>query len=500
MGIFSKLFPKASDDSADVTEEAEPAPARAAEASPPHSTNDPDKNARAKASPAVPSAAKADPAPSAPSSAARLTSAAGGAPVRAPPRPAAAQQAAARPVRAPAAPKPRPPSPSRPDHPPAPPIPRSAMRSSPEIDKADPALIAAGLTREAATPPRRRSSRRPPAPLPEQPATGSGILASIADTFERLLSGDDVDSGFAALERRRSDRAPPSEGIANADLTEVRELFANLAANHVRQVRDFMIDVRWGQATTDWIEICEPAILSLRRASDRLAFPELSLALDKFCETLRGTRANGAHTIEGERRDAILAGHALLAEIMPQAFALDLDRSQRETVILQALLAQIPDVRKVTIDKLYAAGLTTLEAMLLANAADIVATTGIEPLLAERIVERFRVYREQVKAHAPDPTRLAERERIKQLLAMLRLQQGEYDRLDAQWSKEASVRKKELRQARAQTLNDINVILARLGEVDVLHQLERASFEQKVVRIESFLREATQKYEAQGPG
>src|SRR5262249_50621031 len=153
---------------------------------------------------------------------------------------------------------------------------------------------------------------------------------------------------------------------------------------HVRQVRDFMIDVRWGQATVDWIDVCEPAIHSLRRASDRLTFPELSAALDNFAATLRATRTNGAHNIEGAGRAAILARHPVLAEIMPQAFALDLDRTQRESVILQSILAQIPDVRKVTIDKLYGAGLTTLEAMLLATPEDVVATTGIEPFLAER--------------------------------------------------------------------------------------------------------------------
>jgi hypothetical protein len=183
---------------------------------------------------------------------------------------------------------------------------------------------------------------------------------------------------------------------------------------------------------------------------------------------------------------------------MPQAFALDLDRSQREGVILQSLLAQIPDVRKVTIDKLCGAGVTTLEVMLLATPEDLVSTTGIEPEVAEKIVERFRAYSQEVKANAPDPTRAHERERIAELVAHLHELQAEWDRADAEWSMEANARKRELRQARAQTLNDLNVVLARLGEVALLSELERTSFEQKVVRVEAFLREASEKYEQAG--
>ena len=91
---------------------------------------------------------------------------------------------------------------------------------------------------------------------------------------------------------------------------------------------------------------------------------------------------------------------------MPQAFALDLDRTQREAAILQSLLLQVPEVKKVTLDRLYAAGLTTLEAMFLATPGDIAATTGIPESLAEQIVERFQAYRAQVQADAC-PTRRA---------------------------------------------------------------------------------------------
>jgi hypothetical protein len=333
-------------------------------------------------------------------------------------------------------------------------------------------------------------SVRPTAPA-MTPADGT---PSIADTFERLLASD-VEAGFAAFEREPG--SAPHIDVSLTDLAEVRSLFAQLAANHVRQVRDFMIDLRWSDATVDWIGICLPALSSLRRAADKLELRELVAALDRFSAVLSGAQVGGARTIDGDTRAAILHSYDALSTVMPQAFALDLDRSQREGVILQSLLLQVPEVKKVTLDKLYAAGLTTLEAMLLANPGDVAATTGIDEALAVRIVERFRTYKDQVKTAVPDVTRAHEREKIAELTARLRSEHVAFESAAQGWTREADEKKKELRKARAQTLLDIQVVLARLGEVDRLKEIERLPFERKLAHLEAFLDEARDKYLAQ---
>ncbi|HEY1693304.1 MAG TPA: helix-hairpin-helix domain-containing protein [Polyangiaceae bacterium] len=338
-------------------------------------------------------------------------------------------------------------------------------------------------------------AQKPASVRPMAPAmTPTDGVASIADTFEKLLASD-LDLGFEAMEKEPG--SSPHIDVSLTDLAEVRSLFAQLAANHVRQVRDFMIDLRWSDATVDWIGICDPALKSLRRAADKLELGELCAALDLFSETLAKARAPGARTIEGSGRESILECYKELAEVMPQAFALDMDRSQREAVILQSLLLQVPDVKKVTIDKLYAAGLTTLEAMLLATPGDVAATTGIDEALATRIVERFREYREQLKAAHPDATRAQEREKVSELTARLRREHEDFEAVAKGWSREAEEKKKELRKARAQTLLDIQVVLARLGEVERLKEIERLPFDKKLVHLEAFLEEARDKYVAQ---
>jgi hypothetical protein len=340
-----------------------------------------------------------------------------------------------------------------------------------------------------------RNSVRPTAPEMMMAAPSSNGQASIADTFERLLSSEDLEAGFASMETPTA--TPGAHSVAMTDLAEVRLLFAQLAANHVRQVRDFMIDLRWSEATIDWLPICEPALRSLRRAADKLELTDLCEALDRFSASLGEATASGAKTIAGAAREALLARYDELGRLMPQAFALDLDRTQREAAILQSLLLQVPEVKKVTLDRMYAAGLTTLEAMFLATPGDIAATTGIPEGLAALIVERFQAYRDQVKATVPDATRARERERIAELTARLRRECDDYERAAESWSRGSGDQKKELRKAREQTLLDIQVVLARLGEVDRLAQLERLPFEKKLAHLESFLEEARDKYVAQ---
>jgi hypothetical protein len=322
------------------------------------------------------------------------------------------------------------------------------------------------------------------------------MQVSIATTFERLLRVDDLDLDLASLDPKAK-KEPTAGALAASDLHEVRGLFAQLAANHVRQVRDFMIDLRMTDATVDWIEVCEPALRSLRRAADKLELTDLCAALDAFCGALSGHRAAGSRTVEGESRRMLLARYEELSALMPQAFALDLDAGQREAAITQSLLLQVPEVKKVTIDRLYAAGLATLQAFFLATPGDVAAAAGIAEPLAARIVERFRAYRDQVRGSMPDATRATEREQLAQLIARLRTEHDEHERVAESWTDEAKLRKRELRDARARTVLEIQLVLARLGEVEWLREIERLPFERKLVRLEAFLCEARDKYAQQ---
>jgi hypothetical protein len=353
--------------------------------------------------------------------------------------------------------------------------------------------------RRSSKPPK-KSVRPPPASVPEALDTTPALTllddaSSIASTFESLLG--DLDEHFGAIVENEFQQARPGQDHTAGDLNEVRALFAELSAHHMRSVRDFMIDVKWGEATQDWLPVCEPAVRSLHRAAERLEIADLSTALQHFGDALNDANkpeAADGKTLTTETRDKLLASYDKLIELMPQAFALEMDRSQREAVILQSLLLQIPDVRKVTIDKLYAANLTSLDVMFIASVDEIVQTTGIEKWLAQRIVDRFQAYRHEMKAGGVDATRSGEHDKLTMLAAELKTQHAAFEDASAAWMGDAAARRKQMRQARHATLLQIKVLLARLGEVERLQAIERLPFEQKITELEAYLESARDKY------
>jgi hypothetical protein len=345
------------------------------------------------------------------------------------------------------------------------------------------------LPRAGTPPPSRNGSLRPPPPSkrdsvrPPPAATFEGFdEGSIAHAFDELLS--EGTSGLVGCD-------------THVDLAPVRELFAALAANHMRHVRDFMIDVKWGEAPREWIEICIPAVASLRRAADRLDLAELAVGLDGFAAELRARTSEPARTIAGAAKEKLLESYAHLVETLPQAFALDSDTSQREAVIIQSLCLSVPDVRKVTIDKLHAAGLTSLKTLFDAKPEEIAQVAGIPEGLALRIVERFQAYRRELQNASPQDARAAERDRLAALTATLREQHDGYEEAARGWSPEAKGKKRDLFRLREETWLAISLLLARFGEVERIQGIERVPFAQRIAQLAEYLDEARQKYRSE---
>lgn len=326
-----------------------------------------------------------------------------------------------------------------------------------------------------------RPSQRPPAPSDPAFLLEDLDEGSIAFAFDALIS----------------DEAPASaRGTESFDYTPVRELFAELAANHMRHVRDFMIDVKWGEVTRDWIHICVPPVRTLRRAAERLEIGDLGAALELVEQELEAANAVGGQLLSVDEKKRLLDAYEELVKILPQAFALDRDKTQREAVIVQALLLQVPDVRKVTIDKLHAAGLTSLTALFAANVSDMAHVAGIPESLAERIVARVQAYRSELQTWSKGDARAAEREKLAGLQGKLKQHHDEYEEAASTWGPDAKAKKRGSFLAREETWLAISVLLARFGDVDRLQGIEKVPFAERIAQLSEYLREAKTKYES----
>jgi hypothetical protein len=216
--------------------------------------------------------------------------------------------------------------------------------------------------------------------------------------------------------------------------------------------------------------------------------PELCAALQAYAAELQRAAGQPEGMLGPESREALVVAYGRLSEHLPEVFALEGERDRREAIIVHALLEQVPDVRRLTIDRMYAAGLTSLETLFLAKTDDIAATTGIGETLAARIVARFAAYKVEA-SELVDPSHRAECERLSGLARELRRLNERFVALADAWADEAPAEKKRLRRARTEILLQAKVLLARLGEVDRIALLERLPFARKIENIEAFVRE-----------
>jgi hypothetical protein len=321
------------------------------------------------------------------------------------------------------------------------------------------------------------TQRRKPLDIPESAPSpvsgGKSITGEIDAAFERMVGDNPMSS------------APPAH-----DLTGMRELFAQIAANYMRQVRDFVIELQWAEVSRDWLTICLPAVRGLRSAAGAVKIEGLCEALDAFIETLARAEQEKARSIGGPMREELLASYGRLAQTFPAVFALGEERNRREAIIVHALFCQIPDVGKVTLDKLYGAGLGALDVMLLAKPGDVASATGIEMELSARICDRFARYKKELASAEHDESRSNERDMLAALVVELRLRHNQLEAIGRETPSEADLKKRRnLRKERDAKLAEIQVALAQTGAVDLVSRLAPLPFATKLEALEDHLKE-----------
>ncbi len=355
--------------------------------------------------------------------------------------------------------------------------PTSAVTSVPAVSPSAPA------TRTAA-------AVAPVTEIPDQLFEDSSdeetVQVLVADELDQ-----DLDTAFDSL----VDYQVPSGEAVEAKLTqedqaEVEELFANIASNYARPIKNFMFELKRGTATKDWVEICRPSLQGIRRSAEGMG---LKIAARKMVDVETAfSMAQGSENriLGGEIRDLLLSCYEDLSQTMPQAFVVGEDDEQREGIIINALLKQIPNLGHVTVAKLYQAGLSSLETLYLAKKEDLVVATGISEELSEQICNQFKSYREGLEETSRDLEIASQRTRVREMLAELKQEHEGFERAaEAEWSDPVlTAEKRDRRQKRQACLLRINVLLAEMGEIELLNELKKMSFDGRIRRLEEYLR------------
>jgi hypothetical protein len=298
----------------------------------------------------------------------------------------------------------------------------------------------------------------------------------------------DLDAVFATLENQNLAQPVVSEATDEMNANDqviVEQLFADIAANYARPIKNFMFELKRGTATKDWVEICRPAMQGITRAAEGMGLRQAAQRMMDFEAALSLAQQNEQRVLAGEVRDLLMWCYEDLIKVMPQAFVVGEEEQQREGIIINSLLAQIPDVGRVTIEKLYRAGLTSLDTLYLARRDELAVATGIPIELSERICAKFQAYRAGLEASNRDVKDVGQRNRLAEFVAELKRQHEGF--LRASEDSSLGHEKRDFREQRQACVLWINVLLAEVGEVDLVCELQKMSFERRIQRLEEYM-------------
>jgi len=338
-------------------------------------------------------------------------------------------------------------------------------------------------------------SHQAPAPPKSPPGNGAARsaealelepLGSAAPQALPNTDSDDVDVAFDRIApvASVSPGLPGSLADDAATKAENAKLFSQMVVGHARPLREFILDLTIGSTTKQWLEVTRPAADAILKGAMALEQKDLTSALSDLATAFQNAARAAGSKIGKTDRTAIMNAYGKLVSLLPSAFEVKGDRDRREPLVVHHLLLQIPGVQKVTLDKLYAAGLASLESLCKASAEDLIAIGRVEVDSAHAIVRRFQAYwrerAEEPMVRAEDRTR----HKLRELVAGLAKAHTEFQEAEAAEDRE---RKRRARSERRERALAMNVILAQLGEVDLVEELERSPTERRIERIRSYI-------------
>jgi len=276
-----------------------------------------------------------------------------------------------------------------------------------------------------------------------------------------------------------------------AEVAALQTLFVEIASQYARPINDFILELKQGTATKERLEICWTALHSIRSASEGMNLVRATNGMKDFDRVLRIAQTTSPHLIDRETRQRILASYQELTEVLPQVFLSGQQEQSHENIIIKSLLKQIPGLGRVTIKKLYGAGLGSLNALLLANKHDLNAATGIPIKMCEQICDKFQQYRAETERQdlSEHAVRAGCYSRLASLVKKLGClhQEFEHTRLAVGSNPASRKEKHPLRQQRQQCFLQIVAILTEMHKITLINAIYKLPFRRRLQRLEKYL-------------
>lgn len=353
-----------------------------------------------------------------------------------------------------------------------------------------------------------RQLQRMPVHPPEP--NGQGIVEDPFDEMESLGDFvdsflDDFDSAFDAITIEGSrDDTSASEGmlqLSDNEQTELEKLFLSISGAYIQPVKDFIGELRDGATSKEWVDICLGSIRLIEDAGTKMSLEKVTSIVKRFKDLMLMAKTSANMTISRDIRIQLLKEYATLTDLMPEAFATSDSHasrgSQRDSIIVNAILRKTPGIGPVSRNKLIAAGMNSLDKFFVANPKDLAAVSGLSESQASLLCRVFREYRESL-AHLSEHTSSKQPSLLKifKLIGQLKAlhkQFREKTRL-ALYEVGHEDELNQLRLDRQRCMWEINIVMAELDAYHLVEDFRRMVYDRRIERIDEFIKAEASKH------
>jgi hypothetical protein len=296
-----------------------------------------------------------------------------------------------------------------------------------------------------------------------------------------------VDAALAALTDVPHGRDEEEiERDRESDRRAVAGTFAELAKVHAEPLRELMFQLSLGRTPGAWATACRPVLRALLDAASQIELLELVGALGAFDAALERAAAEQSAFIGDAASETLKAAYERLRQQLPDAFAPPPQSDNRRLLVLETLLLQIPALQRRTLERLYAAGLSSLGQLGRARPEELSAVAGLEPELASAIVERVQSFERERSRIQPNAQRKHLQDKLRVVIDRLAQLQSDFERAEQEASNH---RKRAARRGREAAVLELDLLFAELGEIDFIEELKRCAVRRKIERVASYLEE-----------
>lgn len=338
------------------------------------------------------------------------------------------------------------------------------------------------------------SSAKAKSPTPPRPSKEPAKAPVEAEAEINADASDDLDQQLdAAVDALQSidQRAPMDAAEAEhddaSDARAAEETFIAVAGAHALPLRQFMGQLALGATPRRWAKTSKAALQPLLEGSRQMGLEPLVEAFGAFETALeRAAEGTGAY-LDSDARQELRAAYATLVERLPDAFPAENGSDGRERFLLESLLLQVPSVRRRTLDRLYAAGLQSLEHLQAASSDELAQVTGLAPGLAAAIAKRITRFEHERAELDPAEMQQQLRDKLEALSKRLARLQSDFEEADEAGRADE---KRIARRSRTVAALELETSFAQLGELALVEELRRSATAHKIARVEAYLERA----------